>query len=209
MNENIGAKGGTNDRRRTLKITKAQKENLEKLKSLSKEEEIKALEEKVRKQQLLNLITLVPIVLVGGIFYAFKPKKEEKKKQKDAKENGLSDNPFYKNELYYDDIFSRNEERFEEIKRLDEKPVTVDSKKEVEEIKFQKEKEKIEKENKNVVGIDRLEVTDKKERGKEFEQKQLEEEIAKAKSKKIVEEYENKVKEIRTNLRNIYLMRRF
>ena len=65
MDETIGAKGGYNDRRRTLIITNKQKE---KLKEKQQEKKLKELEEKVKKQQIYTLIKSLPIAIGGGTF---------------------------------------------------------------------------------------------------------------------------------------------
>jgi hypothetical protein len=49
MNETIGARGGKNDRRRSLLITKRIKEKLEKHRQEQKEKELIELEKKVKK----------------------------------------------------------------------------------------------------------------------------------------------------------------
>ena len=64
MDETIGVKGGKNDRRRFLFITKKKQEKLAK----DKEKEEKELEKKVKKNQIFILIKTIPIVLVGGTF---------------------------------------------------------------------------------------------------------------------------------------------
>ena len=63
MNETIGEKGGYNDRRRSLKIQNEQKKKKE---QASIEREVKELEKKVKKQQVLTLVKTLPIVIVGG-----------------------------------------------------------------------------------------------------------------------------------------------
>ena len=55
MNETIGVKGGHQDRRRSLKISK---KVVEKLKEQTEQEKIKELEEITRKKQILNFIKL-------------------------------------------------------------------------------------------------------------------------------------------------------
>lgn len=64
MNEGIGSRGGRNDRRRSLKIKLRQKKKLKKLEKLS---EKSILEKKVKRNQILNFIFIVPITLLGGI----------------------------------------------------------------------------------------------------------------------------------------------
>lgn len=63
MNETIGEKGGYNDRRRSLKIQNEQKKKKE---QALIEREVKELEKKVKKQQVLTLVKTLPIVIVGG-----------------------------------------------------------------------------------------------------------------------------------------------
>lgn len=63
MNETIGEKGGYNDRRRSLKIQNEQKKKKE---QALIEHEVKELEKKVKKQQVLTLVKMLPIVIVGG-----------------------------------------------------------------------------------------------------------------------------------------------
>lgn len=65
MNETIGQKAGHNDLRRTMIITKKQKE---KLKKQHEEEELRELEKEVRKQQILTFATSVPLVTAGVVF---------------------------------------------------------------------------------------------------------------------------------------------
>lgn len=76
MDETIGAKGGKNDHRRTLLITKEQYEKLLKYKEEQKFKEEKA---KLKKNQIKSLITIIPIVLTGTICKELisPPKKEQ------------------------------------------------------------------------------------------------------------------------------------
>ena len=64
MNETIGIKGGTNDRKRRMIITKKE---LKKLKEYQTEKEIKELEDKNRLHQIQNIAITVPIVIAGAI----------------------------------------------------------------------------------------------------------------------------------------------
>ena len=65
MDETIGVKGGHNDRRRTIIITKKNKEKLE---QYEEERYIKELEKKVKKQQKISLIKTIPIAIAGKTF---------------------------------------------------------------------------------------------------------------------------------------------
>ena len=60
MNENIGAKGGTNDRKRFFRLLKSRKKKLS-------QEELKNLEKKVKKHQLLSAIIIIPIAALGTV----------------------------------------------------------------------------------------------------------------------------------------------
>ena len=64
MDETIGAKGGKNDRRRSLIIETNKKK---KLIEETQEQELKELEKRVKKQQKYILIKALPIALTGGI----------------------------------------------------------------------------------------------------------------------------------------------
>lgn len=64
MNETIGQKGGHNDQKRRLIITKKQ---LAKLKAYQEEQELKELEDKVKKQQALTFLKIAPIIITGTV----------------------------------------------------------------------------------------------------------------------------------------------
>ena len=63
MNETIGEIGGHNDQKRRIRIKRKKKKKLD---EYEEEREIKDLEKKVKKQQLLTLIKVLPIAVVGG-----------------------------------------------------------------------------------------------------------------------------------------------
>lgn len=64
MNETIGQKGGHNDLKRRMIITKKQ---LAKLKAYQEEKELKELEDKVKKQQALTFLKIAPIIITGTV----------------------------------------------------------------------------------------------------------------------------------------------
>ena len=64
MDETIGQKGGHNDQKRSLIITKKQ---LAKLKAYQEDQELKELEDKVKKQQLVTFIKIAPIIITGTV----------------------------------------------------------------------------------------------------------------------------------------------
>lgn len=65
MDETIGVKGGHNDRRRTIIITKNNKKKLE---EYEEERYIKDLEKKVKRHQKISLIKTLPIAIAGKTF---------------------------------------------------------------------------------------------------------------------------------------------
>jgi len=79
MNETIGVKGGHNDYRRVMTITKKQKE---KLKKYQEEKEIKELEKEVKRKQRYTLIKTLPIVIAGQtIKELLEPREKQKLKE--------------------------------------------------------------------------------------------------------------------------------
>lgn len=65
MDETIGVKGGHNDRRRTIVITKRNKKKLE---EYDEDRYIRDLEKKVKRQQKISLIKTLPIAIAGKTF---------------------------------------------------------------------------------------------------------------------------------------------
>ena len=65
MDETIGVKGGHNDRRRTIIITKNNKKKLE---EYEEDRYIRDLEKKVKRQQKISLIKTLPIAIAGKTF---------------------------------------------------------------------------------------------------------------------------------------------
>ena len=63
MNETIGEIGGHNDQKRRIRIKREQRKKLD---EYEEERKIKDLEKKVKKQQLITLIKVLPIAVVGG-----------------------------------------------------------------------------------------------------------------------------------------------
>ena len=68
MNETIGIKGGSNDRRRMIIIKKKQKD---KLKKYEENKKIKELEKDVKRKQFITLIKTIPVILFGGTIKTF------------------------------------------------------------------------------------------------------------------------------------------
>lgn len=76
MNETIGAKGGHNDLRKTLKIKEKKKK---KNKAIEEDEVLRELEKKVKRQQRYTLIKTLPIIIVGGTVKTFYDTSQGKK----------------------------------------------------------------------------------------------------------------------------------
>ena len=75
MNEDIGARGGKNDRRRVIKI------HNKKLKKIQ-DEELEELEKEVKKTQISNILKLIPLTIIGQTLRLIeKPAKKETSKE--------------------------------------------------------------------------------------------------------------------------------
>lgn len=153
MNENKGAKGGTRDRKIHFKILKRNKEKLT-------EEELVALEKKVKKRQIINIFTIIPIAVVGAVT---------------ATVTGLKIAP---------------------SRRKDYKDLKKETKEEI--VDFEDSIENEVKDNKPTIKIEKEIIFSKDDEEK------LDNEISKIKSKKILEEYEDKLKDLRYKLRTSY-----
>lgn len=84
MDETIGVKGGKNDRRRSMIISR---ENKKKLEEYEEQRELQELEQKVRKQQIYTLIKTLPIVVGGEVIKTFKDTAEGKRPDKEIEES--------------------------------------------------------------------------------------------------------------------------
>ncbi len=67
MNETIGTKGGSNDRKRTIIITKNRKKKLKKQSENIEIKKIKELEKRVRKSQIINFFAAVPLIISSEV----------------------------------------------------------------------------------------------------------------------------------------------
>lgn len=240
MNETIGVKGGRNDRRRTLLITRKQKEKLEQYHQEQKEKEFKELEKKVKLQQKLVAIAAVPIATIGQVYLTLTHDKLKKKELalKEAIELLEKENIFSESDtneiikaLKEGNVFSLNEEllgklglSFETKKQVSE----IDATDFVTEKQKQEEKQEISLETKAaVLTVVELTLEEKEQALLPTKEEKLEEEIKesitperkikagiaetdtietrldKLKNHKIIDEYENKLKEVRKDLRQL------
>lgn len=218
MDETIGVKGGRQDRKRMVVISKNRKKKLER-----ETEEIKELEKKVKKQQVYTFIRALPIAIGGEIIKTIYENTVGKKKKEKEEENSK-----WKIKEYDADISPKTpqESKLEELKKQKKKTIVTptgemitifikspEEKKYIEEKQYKninstpESKNKEEQETPKKFIFSGIDVEEKKEEQKISNQKENEisnnyqEKIGKIKSRKIVEEYEKKLKEIRYDLR--------
>ncbi|MBQ3511695.1 MAG: hypothetical protein IJA30_05295 [Bacilli bacterium] len=241
MNETIGVKGGRNDRRRSLLITKKVKEKLEEYHQEQKQKELKELEKKVSLQQKITLLITVPIATLGQVYETLTNDTEKKKELalKEAielleKENIFSEKDTKEiiNALKEGRIFSLDEEllgklglSFETKKQVSEIDLTdfntpkeeikeeasIETKTavlKVVEITLEEKQEKLNDEDTKVEALfpeeKDLETSVKKSSKAGITLTDtLEEKLDKLKNHKIIDEYENKLKEARKDLREL------
>ena len=104
MDETIGAKGGKNDRRRRMKITKYQLDKLLEFDEIDrkkkKEERIKKkkeLERLIRRNDLITFIKIAPIIIFGNVYNTLKndtPEKKILREYERAKKEDYLSNPY-------------------------------------------------------------------------------------------------------------------
>lgn len=206
MNENIGAKGGTNDRRKTLII-----------KTNQKQQELKQLEKSVEKKQLMTLFTAVPLVISGVVLKPLlnietkeqesrlilpKSSEEDTKKERYIYQN--DDNEMveiefttkkYQGKTIYSihaeekDVLAKETGNFKVKNSIDDKNN-----------KEQPTKIKVLKVEQNSIPIL---TTDEVNEEKEILIVSETQELEKLKSKKIITEYEKMLKDVRSELRNV------
>ena len=239
MDETIGVKGGANDRRRTMIISRNQKK---KLKQYEEEREIAELEKKVKKKQFYTLIKTLPIVIGGGTIQTLHDVATGKRRDIDENELRLKE--------YDGDVSKYTKEEFEEKRRrkiittpsgekivvyietpIEEKKTNKQPLKHVSEnikenednfipIKEETKKEKIskttkKKETTKTTTGPKVSIGEEQVELEEFIDKELstvdfsnlsqsaQETLGKLKSRKIVEEYEKQLKDIRYELRKV------
>ena len=248
MNETIGVKGGKNDRRRTLIITKKMKKSLE---EYQQEKELKELEKKVALKQKLTLLTVLPIATLGQVYLTLTHDNLKKKELalKEAIELLEKENLFSEKDteeiikaLKEGNIFNLNDEllgklglsigRDEPVSEIDLTELSISQIK-------PEEKQQISSETKGaILNVVELTLEEKQEQlflelnnkeskfldepHKNVDENSLEsisispknkigaikeieysDKLDKLKNHKIIDEYENKLKEIRKDLRKL------
>ena len=205
MNETIGSKGGHNDYRRVMAITRRQKEKLQKY---QEEQELKELEKEVKRKQRYTLIKTMPIVILGQAFIELtKPKNKEVKEEKFILED--KEEPKTKKIV----IVLENG-----TKQIIEVPIHIEIQEEkIKEVKPEEKKEEIKEKQeikKEPVKEEKQEYIPIKEEKKEEKTKSddftdLTEnqriKLQKLQARKIIDVYEKQLKDIRYELRNLII----
>ena len=196
MNETIGAKGGHNDYKRVMTITKKQKD---KLKKYQEEKELKELQKEVKKKQKYTLIRTLPIVVTGE---ALKELTTPQKQEQNNEEFIVLEEPKTKEIV----IVLKDG-----TKQMIEVPINVEVKKEeyIESPKEEKkevEKEPSQKENPSKE-VSQEYIPIKEETSKEFEDltEKQRNKLKKLQTRKIIDVYEKELKDIRYDLRNLII----
>lgn len=195
MNETIGVKGGKNDRRRSLIIKKAQKK---KLQDAYKKEQLKQLEKKVKHIQVVSLIKVLPVALTGQVFKTLID--NTKKKSNIDKEEVFS-----KLNIVEHDVNISNVEN----KKLEKKtPDYIYSDKIEKAFSERTIEEKIDLSYKIINNVEVREVKQEEipliKVNEEEVNKKKQKDLLNVKNKKIVESYEEQLKEARKELRKAY-----
>ena len=235
MDETIGVKGGRNDRKRTLIITKKKKEKLEK---------------EVKRRQAYNLVKFIPLVLVGQTIKELtNNKKTEKEKPKNSivlddnrktktivvllqdgtiktieipKSKKEEPKQEEKNKSKEYEVLKENKEKKDETPVIKEHPVKKETKQE----STKENKVKVEKQNSipipqaqekepNHVQIPVIKekeannIQPKKVETSEIKLEELNEKqknkLQKLQARKIIDVYEKQLKDIRFDLRNLII----
>ncbi len=209
MNETIGVKGGANDRKRRLRITKKQKAKLRKHQEDESKKELEKLEKKVRHIQRITLVKTLPIVITGGVIKTIyetsqkKPpvNKEEVFSQTNLKEYDADVTNVEKRELAPHQTVTIYTDKLE--KALSER--TIEEKVELDYTLIPKEanhKEEILKEANQKDTTKSVEVITQEEIPLPSTELPLNsDELETLKTKKIIENYESQLNETRRNLR--------
>ena len=204
MNETIGVKGGRNDRKRTLKILEKEKQ---KLKQYEEEKEIKELENNVKKKQFISLIKILPISFIGGTIKTFL---DNSKKDTSYEINKNNDNRV--KESF--DNSGKNKER----KLIDKQKVIIlpsgekvtinipnknNTIKESSSTNSNTQEELTQKEKKTSETIFELTDNSKNNVLTDYNAINIDNNLEKVKSHKLVDAYETKLKDIRYDLRHL------
>lgn len=221
MNETIGEKGGKNDRRRSMIIKREKKR---KLQQLEQDRELTDLEKKVRKKQFFTLIKALPIVVSGGFIKAIY---DTSRVEKDDKVDLEEENSKWKIKEYDADITDKTPIDFEvekNKKRIIKTPtggkvvvyIAQDNIRQINYPEADKTPEEItDNDKKSSVGAKFL--IQKEQKNNDYDvtkdgvddldflaiSDDAREEIGRVRTRKIIDEYDKKLKDIRYELRHV------
>lgn len=203
MNETIGVKGGKNDRRRTFKIRQA--------KVKKEQDELKELEKKVKSQQKFTLIKTLPIVITGGVIKTFfEPFTRRQKEEKKSDSSGSIDNsddkeivvPLQNGESVRVQVHVFRKKREKSINHQEE----INESENENKIEGKSPYQVVEQESIPIREVSAVEI-EKKKSLSEISEEELSAEardtFQKLKARKIIESYEEELKEIRYELRSL------
>ena len=184
MNETIGTKGGHNDRLRTIRITKKQKRKLQENLRKKRQAKLRKLEKEVKQQTIKNFFIAVPISIIGNTFETLISQPKEYETERDEAKALQKEELHEAGKLELDEIINPLKEDPErkkpdviENKEMNQKEVTITQPVHIE----------VKEENENQISIPTIN----------------EDKIKKLEDQKIVERYENNLKEIKQELKNI------
>lgn len=196
MNENIGVKGDRNDRRRTNIIISENQKKVALYNKKLKEEKLKRLEKRVKKQQIINFFIVLPLLATTKTLDTIY-KNVSKKKNEETIES-LEEQPL--------DQIRIKEITFEKYKLAEKHTPKID-------INLKKEKEEHKAKIRVVETVNKEETKDYLEENKQTENiehrhnigisPRIEKDYDNLTNKKILTEYETRLKDIRNDLKKI------
>ena len=210
MNETIGAKAGKNDIRRRLIITKKEQQKLKIFKEKVQDKKLEELKRKIKKQQIITFIKTLPIITIGQIYESLTENNSKKQEQKLKEAISLleQENMFDQKELdlIIEAIKNKNILSLEE-ELLSKLGISKESHKQVGKIDLTEfkttEKKAILSDNTETIHLN-IEKQQKEQTNLSNKNSTIiNYEFNKLKNHKIIDEYEEKLKEIRFDLRNL------
>lgn len=221
MNTKTEVKDCTNNQKRTMKVTKQEKKKLLEYNRIDQQTKIKELEQKVKKSQIMTFLKILPMITIGEVITTLtEPPKEEKEKQQlqELKEH-LNKSGVFSEKITKEvgDELDEQIKYLEEQKKVDPEGITIFPKKTQNNVKIPLENEEIleidldnpsktETYPSTLQKHSRVEVKEAQQTTipiKEVKLSQAEEKLDRLKNHKIVEEYENNLKDARKDLRDL------
>lgn len=204
MKETIGAKGGTNDRRRYLKITTKQKK---KLQDYKKTQKLKVLEKEVKKEQLITFLAASPLIIPMTVVEELIKQEKKAEKIPNIGPKKIVEENKTKEEKKDQPTSSKNIHKPISKKQEIKEQMSTPKQEEVKEILTPKQEEAKEtpqipkKKPLPVEVVTQHEIPIPKEL--EVEASTATDTLQNLKNKKIISEYENKLKDVRIELKKL------